>query len=615
MTGSSWFGGRRAAAAATGVGLVLVAGSLSTAAHAAPAAGVGAVECPTAVPMTSVAAGMVGEGLTVVTGSEPQPFEVEVLGVMKNGIGAGRDLVLIKVSDLPGREVISQGGGIWAGMSGSPVYVGGRLLGAVSYGFTSSPSPIGGLTPAADMLDVLGLGGAQAARTEVTAPASHVALPTATRKAVAARTGAAAPQGSLSPLVTPMGMSGLSSKRLRVVQGQLDDAGRNVHVYAAGSGGSVSPQAVPAARPAAGGNFAAVLSSGDVTAFATGTTTAVCGDHAVAFGHPLDLTGPSSYGAADASSLAIIEDATFGSFKMADLGPSFGTVDQDRTSAIRADLTKTPAAADVVTKIRSADTQQTRTGSTEVFDPTSLADVTESAVFAGQDAVFDEWNDGRSRSSWTISGTRAGGRTFTVTRSNLWASQDDSTIDPAVDVASAADALINNDAEKVTIDKIEFGSTMATTFKQLHITRIGVSVNGGKYTNPKRLALEVGDKLKVRVSTAPYRSTVATMNTFAVTVPKKARGASGSLSAVGGMDLAQSSSDQDCSVSGACETGTEQSLNQVIASLTSAPKNNIIQAQLAFDTDDGDSSVAATKKVSRSLTVTGERDIAVTVRG
>ena len=69
MVGSSWFGSRRATAAGTGVLLALVAGSLSAPAHAAPEPEVGAVECPTALPRTAVAVGLVGEGRTVVTGT------------------------------------------------------------------------------------------------------------------------------------------------------------------------------------------------------------------------------------------------------------------------------------------------------------------------------------------------------------------------------------------------------------------------------------------------------------------------------------------------------------------------------------------------------------------
>jgi hypothetical protein len=599
--------------------LALVAGSLSAPAQAAPAPEVAAVECPTAVPRSAVVAGLVGEGLTVVTGTEPQPFRVEVLGVLKNGIGAGRDMIMIKVSDLPGREVVSQGGGIWAGMSGSPVYVDGQLLGAVSYGFTSAPSPIGGLTPAADMLDVLDLGGgARAAKGTLARPAAKVQLPVSRLKSLASQAGTAAPRGSLSPLVTPLGVSGLGAKRLGLLQDQMDKAGRNVRVYAAGGAGSASAGSAPAARPGAGGNVAAVLSTGDVSSFGTGTTTAVCGDRAVAFGHPLRLSGPASYGAADADSLAIIEDRTTGSFKMANLGPSFGAVDQDRTTALRADLTKTPAATDITTVIRSADTGRTRTGSTEVYDEASLPGLAANAVFAGQDAVFDEWDDGTATSTWTITGTRAGGKEFTVTRSNHWASKGDSTLDPAFDVAFATDRLLNNDFEDVTLQSVIFRSTLATTYEQLHLTKLEVSVNGGKYSSPKRLTVKAGAKLKVRISTAPYRSTKATTTTLSLTVPKSARGRSGYLLGSGGVDLAADAgyADEECLLFGeGCDEGSATSFQQVLSSLTSAPENNALQADLVLEDDeDGDETTVASKSTRKDLTVTGTRFIPISIR-
>ena len=130
----------------------LVAGLLAVPAAAAPGDDIpDATDCPATIPTSALTVGMTGQGLTVVKGATPQPFAVEIVGVLDDGIGAGRDMIIIEASDLPGRNVISAGGGIWAGMSGSPVYIDGKLLGAVSYGFSASPSPIGGVTPAADM--------------------------------------------------------------------------------------------------------------------------------------------------------------------------------------------------------------------------------------------------------------------------------------------------------------------------------------------------------------------------------------------------------------------------------------------------------------------------------
>ena len=108
----------------------------STATSAAPG------PCPTILAQTAILPDMVGTGWTVTTGDTPRPFRVRILGTLQDGIAPGRDMIIIKVSDLPGQHVISQGHGIWAGMSGSPVYLRGRLAGAVSYGFSNGPSRI-----------------------------------------------------------------------------------------------------------------------------------------------------------------------------------------------------------------------------------------------------------------------------------------------------------------------------------------------------------------------------------------------------------------------------------------------------------------------------------------
>src|SRR5213078_4768913 len=91
-----------------GVLTALVAGSMSAPATAAPIQAKAAA-CPAAVPMSDVTDGMTGEGLTVVKGNTPETFKVDVLGVLDDGIGAGRDMIIINVSDYPGQHVIDQG--------------------------------------------------------------------------------------------------------------------------------------------------------------------------------------------------------------------------------------------------------------------------------------------------------------------------------------------------------------------------------------------------------------------------------------------------------------------------------------------------------------------------
>lgn len=614
--------GRLVPVVGAGTLIALVAGSLTSPAQAEikPVQKVAAVECPVAVPMSSVKAGMTGEGLTVVTGSTPQPFKVDVLGVLNDGIGAGRDMIIIKVSDVAGGHVIDQGGGIWAGMSGSPVYVDGQLLGAVSYGFTASPSPIGGLTPAADMLDILKLGGVKAAKTErVSAAKTEVRLSASARVGLASKARVATPKGTLQQLVTPLAVSGLGPQRISKLQSATDAAGWSVKAYAAGRRSAPKAAAVPTARPQAGGNFAAALSYGDLTAAAIGTTTAVCGDRAIAFGHPFNLTGPASYGANDADAVAIIKDDTFGAFKLANVGADFGTVDQDRTAGIRADLTSMPAGTNVTATIRNLDSGKSRTGTTTVVDQASLAGLLVPIVFTNQDAVFDEWSDGTSTTSWTISGTRAGGTPFRVTRSNRWASRADVTVEPAYDIASAVDALVNNDYEDVKVKSVTFGQNLATTFEQSHITRMRVSVNRAPYSTAKVIKVKPGDRLTIRVDLSPYRSTASSAVDLTMVVPKNAKGKRGAISATGGVDLAGQGggTSLECLLTGACAEAAEGSLNAVIAGITSTPRNDAVVAELNLESnqDSGDKLPPPAVTVSKlhRLTVTGQRSLEIAV--
>src|SRR4051812_17046072 len=203
-------------AAVTALGLVLasgMAGASATVPSSATALGAVAdpaspIDCPAAQPLSGVRAGQHGTGFTVTRGTQPQPFDVEILGVMPDAVAPGRDLILVKVADKPGVPVISQGGGIWAGMSGSPVYIGNKLLGSVSYAVSFSTTTIGGVTPAEDLFKVLARPtSARAARgTQPVAPAPRVSIPTSLRRQLAARTGSAVPS-TMQQVPVSMGVS------------------------------------------------------------------------------------------------------------------------------------------------------------------------------------------------------------------------------------------------------------------------------------------------------------------------------------------------------------------------------------------------------------------------
>src|SRR3954451_19544144 len=137
--------------------LALVAGlaAAATTLLAAPAHSLPSTEaaaCPDAYPVADLTAHQSVDGITVSFGNTPDNFTDDVLGVLNDGIAPGIDMIMVRLSSTE----IDRVGGIWAGMSGSPVYAADcRLIGAVSYGLAFGPSPVAGVTPAADMKALL----------------------------------------------------------------------------------------------------------------------------------------------------------------------------------------------------------------------------------------------------------------------------------------------------------------------------------------------------------------------------------------------------------------------------------------------------------------------------
>ena len=100
-------------------------------------------------PVDEIQAGMKGKGLSVFKGTEIEEFDVEILGVLRNQAGAQRNIILAKLS---GQDL--ENTGMPQGMSGSPVYIDGRLVGAVAFGWAFSKEPIAGITPINEMMAI-----------------------------------------------------------------------------------------------------------------------------------------------------------------------------------------------------------------------------------------------------------------------------------------------------------------------------------------------------------------------------------------------------------------------------------------------------------------------------
>jgi hypothetical protein len=266
------------------------------------------VDCPDIMPTTEVVKGMTATGFTVSEGTDPEPFDVEVLGVLANGVAPGRDMIVVETSS----PTLDEKRGIWFGMSGSPVYdnVSGELLGAVAFGLSGGPSPIGGLTPAEDMADLFDYPSSLSS-----SGARSVALSGDIERRVAQREKGTRMEFKMKRLRAPLSVSGLTDRAFDILAKAIRKEG-NKYVLTQGASARAAEPGEELATIGAGDTFAAAMSYGDITIGGIGTTSLVCDGQAIAFGHPFSWSGRAELGANQGDTLRIVPDL-FGSFKLA----------------------------------------------------------------------------------------------------------------------------------------------------------------------------------------------------------------------------------------------------------------------------------------------------------
>src|SRR5829696_4252608 len=316
------------------------------------------------MPIEDVKPGMVGTGRTIFEGSEMQDFKVHILGVLKNVQAPQRNLILARLEGGPLAQT-----GVIAGMSGSPVYVDGRLVGAVSYSIGAFPKePIAGITPIGEMIEAT----ADASARRGTSPQARLELPvTPERLASAIRTtyarvaafadrpadvqvfgvpaSAGAQMGALlRPIATPLVMSGMGGATADLVSSMFREAGFTP-VLSGGFSGDIVRSSEPL-RP--GDPVGVGLLRGDGEMGATGTVTHVDGTRVYAFGHPFFNFGPTTFPMTRATVYTSLP-SLMSSFKIATMGEVVGTVQQDRATAIAGTLGKGPATIPITITLES----------------------------------------------------------------------------------------------------------------------------------------------------------------------------------------------------------------------------------------------------------------------
>ena len=293
---------------------------------------------------------MRGVAYTVFQGVKPEAMEVEVLGVLHNVNGPKGDIILVR---LHGQKV--EYTGVVAGMSGSPVYLDGKLAGALAFRIGEfSKEPIAGVTPIADMLEISALDrspaeDAAAVKPSVTAVAGKTAAP----GEGFALPGSADSAGRdftnyLKPIETPLVFNGFSEEAIQLFAGQFASAG----IVPVMGAGSVSNDKQP--EPLEPGSaVSAILVRGDMDIAATCSVTYVDPQRLLACGHPLLQFGSVDLPMNKAEVLATLA-SPLNAFKIVNTTESVGTFVQDRHTGIMGVFDRQPEMIPVTLSIHSS---------------------------------------------------------------------------------------------------------------------------------------------------------------------------------------------------------------------------------------------------------------------
>ena len=580
--------GRIAASLIASLGAVAAAGAVTTGpAQSVPPSG----DCATAYPVADLAPGDTVDGSTVVRGITPTEFTGEVIGVLKDGIGPGKSMVMVDL-DMP---EFARTGGVWSGMSGSPVYADdGRLIGAVAYGLSFGASEIAGVTPYEYMDDYM----------PAAAPAATVDVGRIDAARIAAASSVTRQQADdgFSRLPMPLSFSGGGAmsellERSRTQAPPNGPARRYIEKRAITRHGASAAAPGDPGDPStmlAGGNLAATIAYGDITAGGVGTVTSVCGDRVVGFGHPMMFAGRTSLTMHSAGALYVQPDALGVPFKVANIEGPVGTITDDRISGISGQFDVLPGTMDVTSTLTYPG--RTRSGTTHVSVPGANAEMTFYQQLINHDAVLESYGPGSELQNWKITGVDHG-VPFKVSHTDRFASSSDIAFESPWDVADAVWAL--SSMPGVVVEDVVVNGELADDHSIWRLSRLQQSRGGRWFTLNRRhpAITRAGGTMSLRALLDDgTRTKTVPLSMF---IPTQSRGAGGFLSVGGGG-------------SSWSNAGGADSVAELKQTLSTMARNDAVEGRLFLESRHG---VAERREVSPStgLVVLGGREVEVHV--
>jgi hypothetical protein len=478
--------------------------------------------------------GMVGVARTVMKGSDIVTFDVEILGVEANGKGA-HEQILAKASG----PIVDQTGGVIHGMSGSPVYVDGRLVGAVARGIAAETDPhVFYITPIEDMLQIWNMPDAKKqgnlkqvdlkadltqnapvrgdadlkAKPEKEAAAikpnkkdkkdkagkkTFVSEPVQAAPAISEAKPAAGQKAAYA-VSSPLLVSGFSDASLNFLREGL--APFSLVPYEGAVVGSSAAKIQRDATLEPGNSVAAALVFGDFTVGATGTVTAVDGSRIVAFGHPYTYRGNVNYFMMDANVIGSAGSLTNGT-KIATFGNVIGRINQDRYSGIAGTLGTFPSVVPIEVVVSDAQTGKKVSYSSSIaYDEDLLPTISSAIAYASIDKTIDRQGDGSAAVDFEITTNAVGDGK--LKRSNMYYNAADVGPLAVSELGQALNLICSNDETESDVLGIKINIAIDETRQTASLIE----------AVPDKTKVMPGDTVHLKVKLKPYRRAVETVD-------------------------------------------------------------------------------------------------------
>jgi hypothetical protein len=412
-------------------------------------------------PLDQIRAGMRGTGRTVFTGERVEEFQVEFLGVLEN-IGPRQSIILGRLTGGPLAKT-----GAMSGMSGSPVYLEGKLVGAVALAFPFATEPIVGIRPIAEMIRMFEQRADPVPATLRATVQDGRWLPPERPRLLPAASEVLPTQPKLTPIATPVHFAGFTARALEVFGPALRELGLEP---LQGSGGAASPHSTALGDPSLlqpGSMISVGLVRGDLNVNADGTITHIDGSRIYAFGHRFLSSGPTEMPFMRSSVITLLPSLMV-SFKISTAAELMGTIRQDRSTGIYGELGARPQMIPVELNVYSSRSGNQPYRMEMVHDRFLSPFLLQLAVFSAIDATERLLGSSTVRVQGAI---EFAGATAPVRLDNIYSGDTSTALLAALGTALPSAQLMQSGFQDLRIARVKLDVSSLDERKQLKLER------------------------------------------------------------------------------------------------------------------------------------------------